>query len=92
MRNESSRRIHGYIAPSPASSKITEPSAAKEKSENRSRSSPGNFGLDRKVDQAEAVLRRAGKAGAPRQQVAQNLALIKALKSEMETDAESVQQ
>ncbi len=48
--------------------------------------------LDRKVDQAEAVLRRAGKAGAPRQQVAQNLALIKALKSEMETDAESVQQ
>ena len=41
--------------------------------------------LDRKVDQAEAALRRAAKAGAPRLQVAQNLALIKALKSEMET-------
>jgi Flp pilus assembly protein TadD len=45
--------------------------------------------LDRKVDQAEAALRRAAKAGAPRQQVGQNLALIKALKSEMETDVEN---
>lgn len=45
--------------------------------------------LDRKVDQAEAALRRVAKVGAPRQQVAQNLVLIKALKAEMETDGEN---
>lgn len=38
--------------------------------------------LDRKLDQAETMLRRASKAGAGRQQVAQNLGLIKALRRE----------
>jgi Flp pilus assembly protein TadD len=38
--------------------------------------------LDRKVDQAEAMLRRAARAGGGRQQVAQNLALAQALKRE----------
>lgn len=38
--------------------------------------------LERKVDQAEAMLRRASKNGPPRQQVAQNLALTQALRSE----------
>ena len=42
--------------------------------------------LDRKVDQAEAMLRRAAKAGGTRHQVAQNLALTKVLKSEPVTE------
>ncbi len=38
--------------------------------------------LERKLDQAESMLRRAAKAGAGRQRVAQNLGLIKALRNE----------
>ena len=38
--------------------------------------------LERKVDQAEAMLRRASKGGSSSQQVTQNLALTKVLKSE----------
>jgi Flp pilus assembly protein TadD len=38
--------------------------------------------LDRKPDQAEAMLQRAARAGAPRQQVERNIALAKALKED----------
>jgi Flp pilus assembly protein TadD len=38
--------------------------------------------LDRKVDEAEQMLKRAARAGAPRQQLVHNLALIRALKTE----------
>lgn len=47
--------------------------------------------LDRKVEQAETLLRRAAKSGVPRQQVAQNLALTRALKSEALADETSNQ-
>lgn len=38
--------------------------------------------LEQKIDQAEVLLRRASNGGAPRQQLAQNLALAKELKNE----------
>lgn len=43
--------------------------------------------LERKIAQAEALLQRASKDGAQRQQVSQNLALTKVLKSEGFTDS-----
>ncbi len=45
--------------------------------------------LERKLDQAESMLRRAAKAGAGRQRVAQNLGLIKALRSEAGDDQQT---
>lgn len=45
--------------------------------------------LDRKVDQAEAMLRRASKDGTRPQQVVQNLALTRAIKTAAAADADA---